>query len=241
MIHENIKALAEEKQVFISVYLQDLHIYLSAIPSFWVPSLKLVKDMEFDDSKFCRIVEDPLLYKQGTKQLFYKCNRIFTINRVCLDLQYYKLISLSFKNDENQTINFGRKIALGLIQGFKMNKKFADTIIISKTLEWVSDGSLLPTQHNVSFHYQNRRPTMLSYPLEHSDICVEPLINQIRYWRVRIISRDFETYPKNMGYLIAANPFQQIFCNKKIDLLLTKSISKDIKLLDKHRRDYIFL
>ena len=43
-----------------------------------------------------------------------------------------------------------------------MNKKFVDTIIINKALEWVSDGCLLPAQHNISLHYQNRRPTLLS-------------------------------------------------------------------------------
>ena len=86
LIHEKVKAMAEEKQVFISSYLQDLHIYLSTILGLHVPSLKLVKNMEFDDSKFCRIVEDLLLYQQGTKQLLYKCNRNFTISQVCLDL-----------------------------------------------------------------------------------------------------------------------------------------------------------
>ena len=43
-----------------------------------------------------------------------------------------------------------------------MNKKFVDTIIINKALEWVSDGCLLPVQHNISLHYQNSRPTLLS-------------------------------------------------------------------------------
>ena len=120
-----------------------------------------------------------------------------------------------------------------------MNKKFVDTIIIDKAPEWVSDGSFLPIQHNISFYYQNRRPTLLSCPLEHSDICVEPLINQIRYWRARIINRDFEAFPKNMGYLIAAYPFHQIFCSKRIDPLPTKSVTEDVKLLEKHRKDYI--
>lgn len=161
LILEKAKAMAEEKKVFISTYLQDFHIYLSIIPCLRVPRIKLVKDMEFDDSKFCRIVENPLLYQQGSKQLFYKCNINFTISKVCLDLQYYKPINLFFKNEEliltsnllldyglvhqivcldlNQIVNFGKKIALGLIQGIKMNKRFADTIIISKALEWVSD------------------------------------------------------------------------------------------------------
>ena len=130
-------------------------------------------------------------------------------------------------------------MALGLIQGFKMNKKFVDAIIISKAPEWVSDGSLLPTQHNISFHYQNRRPTLLSCPLEFVDICVEPLINQIKHWRARIISKDFEAYLKNMGYLIAADFFHQIFYNNRIDPLPTKSATEYVKLLEEHRRDYV--
>ncbi|RVX13238.1 hypothetical protein CK203_017989 [Vitis vinifera] len=202
LIQEKAKAMAEEKQVFISSYLQDLHIYLSAIPGLYVPGLKLVKDREFDDSKFCRIVEDPLLYQQGTKQLFYKCKRNFTIGRVCLDLQYYKPICLSFRHDEliltpkslldyglvhqlvcldpNQITNFGRKLVLSLMQGFKMNKKSAEAIIISKAPEWISNGCLLPAQHNISLHYQNRRPTLLSCLLDHTDLCAEPIKNQIK-------------------------------------------------------------
>ena len=62
LVQEKAKAMAEEKQVFISSYLQDLHIYLSVIPGLRVLGLKLVKDMEFDNSKSCRIVEDPILY-----------------------------------------------------------------------------------------------------------------------------------------------------------------------------------
>ena len=85
-------------------------------------------------------------------------------------------------------------MALGFVQGFKSNKKFTDVIIISKAPKWVSlsVGSLLPAQHNVYFHYQNRRPTLLSCPLEFTDICVEPLINKIRHWRARIISKDLK-------------------------------------------------
>ena len=188
------------------------------------------------------------------------CNRNFTISRVCLDLQYYLPISLPFKDEEliltleklldyglvhqiicsnpSQASQFGRKITLGLTQGFKMNKKFIDAIIINKALEWVSNGNLIPAQHIVSLHYQNRRPTRLSYPLQFFDICVEPIFNQIKHWRARIISRDFEAYPKNMGYLIVADPFHQIFCNKKMDHLPTKSITEDIKLLEEHRKDY---
>ena len=92
-----------------------------------------------------------------------------------IDLEYYLPIILSFKNKDliltpdllldyglvhqlvfsypNQVNNFGRKVALGLIQGFKMNKKYADAIIISKAPVWVSNGSLLPAQHNISLHY----------------------------------------------------------------------------------------
>lgn len=121
-----------------------------------------------------------------------------------------------------------------------MNKKFADAIIISKALEQVSDGSLLPVQHNVYFHYQNRRPTLLSCPLEFTNICAEPLINQIRHWRAKIINRDFKAYPKNMGYLITANPFHQIFCSKRTNPLPTKSVTEYVKLLDEHRKDYTF-
>ena len=115
-----------------------------------------------------------------------------------------------------------------------MNKKFVNAIIISKTLEWIFYGSLLPAQHNISLHYQNRRSTLLSYPFDHTDPCPKPIKNQIKYWRATIISSDFEAFPKSMGYLIAADSFHQIFCNKKIDHLPIKSITKDIKLLDEH-------
>ena len=93
LIKEKAKAMAEEKQVFISSYLQDPHIYLSVIPSLRVLGLKLVKNMEFDNFKFCQIVEVLLLYQQGSKQLFCKYNGNFTISWACLDLQYYKPIS----------------------------------------------------------------------------------------------------------------------------------------------------
>ncbi|RVW62515.1 hypothetical protein CK203_064030 [Vitis vinifera] len=134
----------KKNKFFISSYLQDPHIYLSVVPGLHVPGLKLVKDMEFDNSKFYQIVEDPFLYQQSSKQLFCKCNRNFMISWVCLDLQYYRPISLSFKGEDliltlelfldyglvhqlvcsdlSQTVNFGRKLALGLLQGFKMNK-----------------------------------------------------------------------------------------------------------------------
>ena len=256
------KVMAEEKQVFISSYLQDLHIYLSIIPGLHVLGLKLVKDMEFDNSKFYQIVEDPFLYQQSSKQLFCKCNRNFMISWVCLDLQYYRPISLSFKGEDliltlelfldyglvhqlvcsdlSQTVNFGRKLARGLLQGFNMNKKFADIIIISKASEWISDGDLLPTQHNISLHFKNRRSTLLSCVLKHSDICAKPLINQIKFWRARIISRDFKAYPKNLGYLITMDSFHQIFYKKKINPLPTKSVNEVIKLLEEYRKHYIF-
>ncbi|XP_034679184.1 uncharacterized protein LOC117909308 isoform X1 [Vitis riparia] len=133
---------------------------------------------------------------------------------------------------------FGRKIALGLTQGFKMNKKFVDAFIISKAPEWVSCGRLIPAQHIIYLHYHNRRPTRLSFSLQFSDICVEPIIKQINHWRAKIISRDFEAYPKNMGYLIAAYSCHQIFCSKKLDPLPTKSITGEVKLLEEHRKDY---
>ena len=184
LICDKAKALVEEKQAFISVYLQNLHIYLSAIPSLKVLGLKLVKDMKFENSKMCKNLSEFLLRQQDNKQ-FCNCNRNFTINRACIDLQYYQPISLTFKNevltltlellldyglvhqlicsDLSQASNFGRKVNLGLIQGFKMNKKFVDAIIISKAHEWTSDGSILSSQHYISLHYQNRKPTLLSY------------------------------------------------------------------------------
>ena len=120
----------------------------------------------------------------------------------------------------------------------KMNKKFADAIIISKAPEWGSSSKLVPAQHIVSLHYQNRRPTQLSYPLLFSDICAEPIIKQIKQLRARIISRDFEAFPRNMGYLIVANSCHQIFCGKRLDPLLTKSFTSDEKILEEHRKDY---
>ena len=166
------------------------------------------------------------------------CNKNFTISRVCLDLQYYSPISIIFKGEEllltlekllghglvhqiicsdpSQVSQFGIKIALGLTQGFKMNKKFADAIIISKAPEWVSSGKLVPAQHIVSLYYQNRRPTQLSYPLLFSNICAEPITKQIKHWRARIISRDFEAFPRNMGYLITVDSCHQIFLWQEI-------------------------
>ena len=175
LIYEKTKASVEEKQAFILAYLQDLHIYLSATISLLVPGLKLVMDREFDDSKLCRTIKESIQYQQGIKKILCNCNKNFIISRVCLDLQYYTPISLPFKNEEliltpkllldyglvhqiicldpSQASKFGRKIALGLTHGFKMNKKFADAIIISKTPEWISNGNLLPVQYIVSLHY----------------------------------------------------------------------------------------
>ena len=119
-----------------------------------------------------------------------------------------------------------------------MNKKFADAIIISKAPEWVSSDKLILAQHIVSLHYQNRRPTQLSYPLLFFDIYAEPIIKQIKHWKARIISRDFEAFPRNMRYLIAADSCHQIFCGKRLDPLPTKYFTGDVKLLEEHRKDY---
>lgn len=73
-----------------------------------------------------------------------------------------------------------------------------------------------------------------------SDLCEEPIKNQIKFWRTRIISRDFEPFPKNWGHLIVVDDYQQIFCNKKIDPLLFKTITEETNLLDEYRREYIF-
>ena len=62
LICEKAKSSAEKMQVFISAYLQDLHIYLSAIPGLSVPGLNLIKEMEFDDLKICRNISKPLLH-----------------------------------------------------------------------------------------------------------------------------------------------------------------------------------
>ena len=175
LIYEKTKASAEEKQAFISAYLQDLHIYLSATISLLVPGLKLVMDREFDDSKLCRTIKESIQYQQDIKKILCNCNKNFIIGRVYLDLQYYMPISLPFKNEEliltlellldyglvhqiicsdpSQASKFGRKITLGLTHGFKTNKKFTDAIIISKTPEWISNGNLLPAQYIVSLHY----------------------------------------------------------------------------------------
>ncbi|KAL6327887.1 hypothetical protein AAG906_027285 [Vitis piasezkii] len=160
---------------------------------------------------------EPLLHQHDNKHIC-NCNRNFTISRACIDLQSYQPINLAFKgevliltpkmlldyglvyqlvcSDPSQASNFGRKVNLSLTQGFKLNKKFADAIFISKAPEWISRGNILPAQHYVNLHYQNRRPTLLSSPLVQTDICAEPIIKQIKHWRARVISRDFEAYPQ---------------------------------------------
>ena len=142
-------------------------------------------------------------------------------------------------SDPSQVSNFGRKINLSLTQGFKLNKKFADAIFISKAPEWISRGKVLPVQHYVNLHNQNRRPTLLTSPLVQTDICAEPIIKQIKHWRARVISRDFEAYQKKMGHLIAADSLHQIFCSKKIDPLPFKSNIQDTQLLMDYRSEYI--
>ena len=155
LICEKAKSSAEEKQVFISAYLQDLHIYLSAIPGLSVLGLNLTKEMEFDGLKLYRNCNEPLLHQHDDKPIC-NCNRNFTISRACIDLQYYQPINLAFKgevliltpeklldyglvyqlicSDPSQVSNFGRKINLSLTQGFKLNKKFADAFLLAKLL-----------------------------------------------------------------------------------------------------------
>ena len=99
LIFEKAKSSAEEKQVFISAYLQDLHIYLSAIPGLSIPGLNLTKEMEFDGSKLCRNCTELLLHQHDNKQIC-NCNRNFTISRACIDLQYYQPINLAFKGED---------------------------------------------------------------------------------------------------------------------------------------------
>lgn len=130
---------------------------------------------------------------------------------------------------------FDRKLALGLWQGFKMNKKFSKATIINKALEWTSDGSLLPAQHIITLHYQNRSQPFCPATLI---ICVKPIKKQIKFWRARIISHDFEAFPKGTRHLIAADFYHQIYCNKRIDPLPTMTITKDAKFLDEHHRNY---
>ena len=100
LILEKAKSSAEERQIFISSYLQDLHLYLSTNIGLKVPGLSLVTDKEVDDSKICRMIEEPFQYQQGIKKMICNCNRNFTISRVCLDLQYYSPISIKFKGED---------------------------------------------------------------------------------------------------------------------------------------------
>ena len=92
LIFGKTKFSTKKQQIFISSYLQDLHIYLLT-NGFKVPGLSLVIDREFDDSKLYRIVEEPIQCQQGIKKMLCNCNRNFTISQVCLDLQYYSPIS----------------------------------------------------------------------------------------------------------------------------------------------------
>lgn len=112
-----------------------------------------------------------------------------------------------------------------------MNKKFSKATIINKALEWTSDGSLLPAQHIITFHYQNRSQ---SFCLATLIICAKPIKKQIRFWRAKIISHDFEAFPKGTRHLIATDFYHQIYCSKRIDPLPTMTITKDAKFLDEH-------
>ena len=62
LIYEKVKASVKEKQVFISTYLQYLHIYLSATIGLRVLGLSLFIDKEFDYSKLCRTIKEPIQY-----------------------------------------------------------------------------------------------------------------------------------------------------------------------------------
>ncbi|RVW13217.1 Enzymatic polyprotein [Vitis vinifera] len=230
LICEKAKSSAEEKQVFISAYLQDLHIYLSAIPGLSVPGLNLTKEMEFDGSKLCRNCTEPLLHQQDNKPIC-NCNRNFTISRACIDLQYYQPINLAFKG-EVLILTPEKLLDYGLVYQLICSDP-------SQASNFGRRGKILPAQHYVNLHYQNRRPTLLSSPLVQTDICAEPIIKQIKHWKARVISRDFEAYPKNMGHLIAADFLHQIFCSKKIDHLPFKSTIQDTQLLMDHRSEYI--
>lgn len=173
----------------------------------------------FDETKFCCLMIDPLSYQQGLKHLFCNRNRNCTISQVYLDLQCYQHITLQYNQEilvltpkllldyslvyqivcynQCQTMRIGRKLAFGLHQGFKLGKKFLEAIIISKAPKWTNVGSFLHTQHYIFLHFQNKRPTLLFSKVTGSDLCEEPIKNQIKFWRTRIISRDFEPFPKN--------------------------------------------
>ncbi|RVW73467.1 hypothetical protein CK203_057925 [Vitis vinifera] len=77
--------------------------------------------------------------------------------------------------------------------------------------------------------------TLLEYGLVYQLICSDPS----QHWRARVISRDFEAYPKNMRHLIAADSRHQIFCSKKIDSISFKSTIQNTQLLMDYRSDYI--
>ena len=135
----------------------------------------------------------------------------------------YGLVYQLICSDPSQASNFGRKVNLSLTQGFKLNKKFVDAIFISKAPEWISKGNILPAQH---YDYQNRRPTLLSSPLVQTDICAEPIIKQIKHWRARVISRDFEAYPKNMGRSLLRIPYIRYFAVKRLTLYRSNPLFK---------------
>ena len=75
LILKKAKSSAEEKQIFIASYLQDLHLYLSTNIGLKVPGLSLVTDKEVDDSKICRMIGEPLQYQKGIKEMVCNCNR----------------------------------------------------------------------------------------------------------------------------------------------------------------------
>ena len=70
---------------------------------------------------------------------------------------------------------------------------------------------------------------------------VKDFINcSLTCWQTKnAFGEENKAYPKNMGYLIAADPFHQISYSKRIDHLPTKSATEDVKLLEEHRRDYV--
>ena len=69
---------------------------------------------------------------------------------------------------------------------------------------------------------------------------VKDFINcSLTCWQTKnAFGEENKAYPKNMGYLIAADPFHQILYSKKLVPFPTKSIIADIKLLEKHPKDY---
>ena len=71
----------------------------------------------------------------------------------------YRLVYHIVCSGSNHTLRFGRKLAFELQQGFKMGKRFSKVIIISKALEWL---------------------TLLFFRVDDSDLCIEPIQNQIK-------------------------------------------------------------